>query len=66
VIVRVENDVCVQVLSPGPLKGKYVFYPNSVRRDLPLQFSKPELPFAMDRPFEGRDVTDIMGIVGVK
>lgn len=54
-LVRIENDICVQVLSPGPFKDKYIYWPNSTRRDLPMQFAAPLRPFVLDRPWDGKD-----------
>lgn len=63
-VVRVENDVCVEVLSPGPLRGKFIYWPNSVRRDLPLQFAAPERPFFLDRPWDGKDAPQFTFNIG--
>ena len=54
-IVRVENDICVVVVSPGPFRGKYIYHPSSVRRDLPMQFSMPARPLVQDRPWKTKD-----------
>lgn len=44
-IVKVINDICVEVLSDPEhdqrFKGKFIRQPNSVRRDVRLSYSLP-------------------------
>lgn len=60
-LVRVVNDINVQVVNPGPQKDMFMYCPNSVRRDItfvllaPLgvrfsktQFSKDYVPPATE------------------
>lgn len=56
--VRVENDICVEVVSDHKLRGKFVYWPNSVRRDIRLAFALPERPFVSKEPWEGRNAPD--------
>lgn len=54
---KVENDICVRITEPGhELENKFVFQPNSVRRDIELAYTLPTVPRVSDRPFSGRDI----------
>lgn len=55
-VVKVVNDICVKVLSEGPLRGKFILWPNSGRTDIPMAFSLPRDAKVKDEVWRGRDL----------
>ena len=61
-IVQAVDDINLKILSDSAKperKGHFVLYPNSVRRDIPMDFAYPDAGKTSPRPYGGTECVSV-------